>query len=93
MTYFKAVRPDGASFHDRTVMWTVGEVTTHPNPREGKDPSGYLSVSTEPADCTGMRWPCRLLVVEPVDGHPVWTPHPKDMPHKRAAHAWRVVEE
>jgi hypothetical protein len=30
------------------------------------DASTYLSASTEKADCTGFRWPCRLFEVEPL---------------------------
>ncbi len=88
-TYYKATRPDGTSFYDGTTTWEVGKVTTLP------DGSGlpYLSVSVEPADCTGMEWPCRLFRVEPVEGHEVTTPNAKNLPNKRAATAWRVVEE
>ena len=96
-TYYKAVRPDGTSFHDPSFRWvpesgTVeGVVVTHPDPHDAS-PSGWLSVATVPTDCTGMRWPCRLLEVEPVEGHPVTAPL-ENLPNKRAASAWLVVRE
>ena len=100
-TYYKAVRPDGTDFHSGTVQWaTPGRGRTrprtvkHPTAKQvGGDASGYLSVSTVPTDCTGMQWPCRLLTVEPVEGHEVTIPNPDDMPHKRASVAWRVTGE
>ena len=94
-TYYKAVRTDGTDFYSGRVLWDqVGEIVEHPNPGSpgGEDAKGYLSVSTSPTDCTGMRWPCRLLEVEPVEGVPVWEPTPS-LPSKRASHAWRVVRE
>ena len=94
-TYYKAVRPDGTDFYSGRVLWDrVGEIVRHPNPGipGGEDAKGYLSVSVSPTDCTGMRWPCRLFVVEQVEGIPVWEPTP-DLPSKRASHAWRVVRE
>ena len=94
-TYYKAVRPDGTDFYSGKVPWDrVGEIVEHPNPGifRGGDAGGYLSVSVSPTDCTGMDWPCRFFVVEPVEGAPVWEPTP-GLPSKRAAHAWRVVRE
>ena len=100
MTYYKAVRPDGTSFHDRSFRWlpesgpAEGHTVTHPTASTvGEHASGYLSVSVTPADCIGMRWPCRLFEVEPVDGHEVTAPNPATMPNKRAAVAWRIVRE
>ena len=96
-TYYKAVRPDGTSFYDPDFRWVPesglieGVVVTHPAPHDA-NPSGWLSVATVPTDCTGMGWPCRLLAVEPVEGNPVTAPL-DDLPHKRAASAWRVVRE
>ena len=96
-TYYKAVRPDGTSFYDPDFRWVPesglieGVVVTHPAPHDA-NPSGWLSVATVPTDCTGMRWPCRLLAVEPVEGNPVTAPL-DDLPHRRAASAWRVVRE
>ena len=100
-TYYKAVRPDGTDFYTGTVQWatpgagrTRPRTVKHPTAKQvGGDASGYLSVSTVPTDCTGMEWPCRLLTVEPVEGHEVTTPEPDDMPHKRASVAWRVTGE
>ena len=94
-TYYKAVRPDGTDFYSGRVAWDrMGEIVRHPNPGspDEHDAKGYLSVSVSPTDCTGMKWPCRLFVVEPVDGVPVWEPT-SGMPSKRASHAWRVVRE
>ena len=78
-TYYKAVRPDGTDFHTGKVQWAPPEdhdgewVVTHPGGviPSAVEPSGMdavLCVSSEPADCTGFSWPCRLLEVEPVDG-------------------------
>ena len=94
-TYYKAVRPDGTDFYSGMVAWDrVGDIVRHPNPGSPglHDAKGYLSVSVSPTDCTGMKWPCRLLVVEPVEGFPVWEPTPS-LPSKRASHAWHVVRE
>ena len=94
-TYYKAVRPDGMDFYSGRVLWDrVGEIVEHPAPGSlgGEDARGYLSVSASPTDCTGMKWPCRLFAVEPVEGVPVWEPTPS-LPSKRASHAWRVVRE
>lgn len=95
-TYFKAIRPDGASFHDPSFMWAteVGGVTYHPtHGRSGNTSTaaGYLSVSTTATDCTGMRWPCRLLEVEPVGD--LFTPDPGGLPNKRAGLVFRTVRE
>ena len=103
MTLYKAVRPDGGSFHDPTFRWLPedgvvpdgGWLVKHPAPAarigRGSDATadGYLSVSTEPADCTGFKWPCRLLLVEPV-GRPALD---DSYPHKRRVRAARVVGE
>lgn len=100
-TYYKAIRPDGTDWFTGGLRWLPedgivpegGWLVEHPDPGPvgGSDAAGYLSVATVPTDCTGMGWPTRLLRVEPVGD--VWTPHPEDLPRKRAAHAWRVVEE
>ena len=96
--YYKAVRPDGTDFHTGTVRWAppVGHegewIVRHPTATVvGDGPGQYLSVATVPTDCTGMSWPCRLLLVEPVGF--VTTPEPEGMPNKRAGVAFRVVEE
>jgi len=104
-TYYKAVSLDGTSFHDPAFRWVpesgpveghevlhrLAKTTQYVLPWSGADQ--YLSVSVEPADCTGMSWPLRLLEVEPVDGFPVETPRQTTLPNKRAAMAWRVVRE
>lgn len=91
--YYKAVRPDGYSFHDPNFRWATepGGVTKHPDYRVGTYAGGYLSVSTSPSDCTGLEWPCRLLVVEPVGE--VFTPDRARLPNKRAGGAFRTIRE
>lgn len=99
--YYKAVRPDGGSFHRREFKWNLepGGITTHPDyvvdadgfPANGRDAGFYLSVAAVPTDCTGMSWPCRLLAVEPVGD--VWTPDAGVLPNKRAGMAFRTVRE
>ena len=102
-TYYKAVRPDGTDFRTGTVRWLLpvgdpmpggGMVVTHPTSRKRTDggSDGYLSVATVATECTGMRWPCRLAVVEPTRAA-VWTPDPGTLPSKRASWQWRVVAE
>ena len=100
MTYHKAVRPNGTSFHDPRFRWlpksgpVEGHVVAHPTASVvGDHAASYLSVSVSPTDCTGMEWPCLLLEVEPVDGHEVTAPNQATMPNKRAAVAWRIVRE
>ena len=101
--YWKAVRPDGTDFRTGTVRWLPpvgdpmpggGMVVTHPTSRKRTDggADGYLSVATVATECTGMRWPCRLAVVEPTRAT-VWTPDPGTLPSKRASWQWRVVAE
>jgi len=103
-TYYKAVRPDGTDFRTGTVRWLppVGEplpegglIVRHPTattPSFGDDAADYLSVSTEPANCTSMQWPCRLARVEATDAA-VWTPGATALPDKRAAVVWLVTAE
>ena len=103
-TYYKAVRPDGMDFFSGKVRWLPpageplpegGLIVRHPTattPSFGDDAADYLSVSTEPADCTGMLWPCRLALVEAADAA-VWTPDATALPDKRAAVAWLVTAE
>jgi hypothetical protein len=94
-TYYKATRPDGRDFMTGTIDYGAalvsGEVVRHPTSKRkvrGK-PATYLSVSTEPADCTGFAWPCRLFRVEPV-GRVGTAPN---LRNKRTTLALRVVEE
>ena len=103
-TYYKAVRPDGTDFFSGKVRWLPpageplpegGLIVRHPTattPSFGDDAAYYLSVSTEPADCTGMQWPCRLARLEAADAA-VWTPNATALPDKRAAVAWLVTAE
>ena len=103
-TYYKAVRPGGTDFRTGTVRWLppVGEplpegglIVRHPTattPNFGDDAADYLSVSTVPTDCTGIRWTCRLALVEAADAA-VWTPDATALPNKRAAVAWLVTAE
>ncbi len=96
MTYWKAVREDGADFHSGTVRWAPesgdipaeGLVVTHPTSTEWGDyHSTHLCASTSPTDCTGFTWPCRLLEVEPVS-----EVHEHEG-CKMSALSWRVVHE
>ena len=94
-TYYKATRPDGRDFQTGTIDYAAtlasGAVVRHPTSRRmvRDEPATYLSVSVEPADCTGFSWPCRLFRVEPegdaLDG--------MDLRNKRGVLALRVVEE
>ena len=68
MTYYKATRTDGTSFHDSATKWTVGRITRHPNPETSKGlcSSGVLHISDAPGEVlVGGSWPCRLFEVEP----------------------------
>ena len=103
VTFFKAVRPDGGSFHDPTFRWLPedgvipegGWLVEHPEPAgrigksSGASASDYLSVATVPTDCVGFRWPCRLLEVEPVGRACLDTFHAS----KRRVRAARVLRE
>ena len=93
--YYKAVRPNGTDFWSGTIDYAAalatGEPIQHPDPRPGsRDATHYLSVATKVTECTGMRWPCRVFVVEP-DGE-TWAPS-SGLPHKVACTSVRVVEE
>ncbi|MES2210944.1 MAG: hypothetical protein V4515_12300 [Chloroflexota bacterium] len=91
--YFKCTRPDGTDFRTGTVDYAAalvsGEVIRHPATMVKDEASTYLSVSVEPADCTGFEWPCRLFRVEPVGR----TLRASNLTNKRACRALRVVEE
>ena len=103
-TYWKAVRPDGTDFFSGKVRWLPpageplpegGLIVRHPTattPSFGDYAADYLSVSTEPANCTSMQWPCRLARVEATDAA-VWTPDATALPDKRASLAWLVTAE
>ena len=91
MTYYKATRTDGTSFHDETTQWKVGRITRI----EGKKGKllcrkGILHASTEPTETlVGGSWPCRLFIVEPRSKVITNDNHR----YKVGAHAWKVVEE
>ena len=95
-TYYKAVRPDGTDFRTGTIQWAPPEghegewVVRHPTSAEiGADASSYLSVSTVPTDCVGMKWPCRLFEVESVgDVEPSG-----DISNKVAGLEFKIVRE
>lgn len=95
-TYYKCVRPDGTDFHTGSVQWAPPEghegewIVRHHTAKEvGRDASEYLSVSTVVTNCTGMRWPCRLLTVEAVGDVALSA----EQPHKRAGVTFRVTGE
>ena len=96
MTYWKAVRGDGTDFYSGTVRWAPeqgdipaeGIAVAHPTSTAwGEDHSTHLCASTSPTDCTGFKWPCRLLEMEPVaEVH-------EHAGSKVSALSWRVVRE
>lgn len=94
--YYKAIRPDGFDFHTQTVDYgkaakSRSKKLKHPAGREAAvNASAYLSVATVPTDCTGMKWPARLLEVEAVG--PAWEPH-VDLPNKRAVLEMKIIRE
>ena len=94
-TYYKAVRPDGTDFHSGQVQWVPvdglpeeGWRVDHPTSTEWEmDHSTNLCASSEPANCIGFGWPCRLLAVEPItEAHH----HGRS---KWSALSWRVTGE
>ena len=90
MTYYKATRPDGTSFYDRTTKWTVGRIVKHPVPdlSLGLCSAGVLHISDAPGEVlVGGSWPCRLFEVEP-RGELV-----SDGSHKHGCAAVKVVRE
>lgn len=95
-TYYKATRIDGTDFHAGTIDYAAalasGEVVRHPTSKRKVrgDAGTYLSISTEPADCTGVSWPARLFRVAPVGRVGKGG---RDLPNKRTCLAMRVVEE
>jgi len=97
-TYFKAVRMNGRDNYSNSITWAPEApefpyVVTHPDPEEGYGAAQYFSVSVDATNCTGHAWPCRLLEVEAVRGHEVFTPNAVNLPSKRAATAFRVLRE
>ena len=101
-TYYKSVRLNGTDFYTGELQWAPPEgheapwIVYHPSELQevpSAFPSDFLSVATVPTDCTGAAWPCRLLQVRPVEGHPVATPGEKRFPNRAAATAWEVIAE
>ena len=101
-TYYKSVRLNGTDFHTGELQWAPPEgheapwIVYHPSGLQkvpSTHPRDFLSVATVPTDCAGMAWPCRLLLVRPVEGHPVATPGRKKYPNRVAATAWEVITE
>lgn len=96
-TYFKAVRPEGTTFHDATFRWVpedgdpTGTVVRHPSTSTEILPAHLLTTSTEVAERTGFRWPARLLTVTPGDDVHAATHHVK--PHEAMSREWRVTGE
>jgi hypothetical protein len=96
---FKAVSPSGFDFHTGTIDYAsalgTGKPVRHPCPDIGFTSdhtfaaAHYLSAATVATDCTGMKWPCRLLRVQPVG---VTASDPK-LRHKIRCEALLVVEE
>ena len=89
-TYYKATRPDGTSFYDRTTRWKVGRIVRHPAPglSLGLCSAGVLHISDAPGETlTGGLWPCRLFEVEP-RGELV-----SDGSHKHGCAVVKVVRE
>lgn len=96
-TYYKAVDLNYKDFFSGTVDYSVGNTVVHPSPgkKNGKEASGYLSVTTDPRAAVGARWPLRLLEVE---AEVVWAPHfqghgKDDLDKKRATHKLTVLRE
>ena len=101
-TYYNSVRLNGTDFHTGELQWAPPEgheapwIVYHPSGCQevsSTHPRDFLSAATVPTDCAGMAWPCRLLEVRPVEGHPVATPGGKEFPNRVVATAWEVVAE
>ena len=102
LSYYKSVRLNGTDFYAGKTQWAPPEgheapwIVYHPSGCQevpSTHPRDFLSVATVPTDCSGMAWPCRLLQVRPVEGHPVATPGRKKFPNRVVATAWEVVAE
>jgi hypothetical protein len=91
MTYYKATKPDGTSFHDGTTLWRVGRITR----LDGEHGTtlcnaGVLHAATRPGESlVGGSWPCRLFEVEPRTELVTDAKHP----YKVGAYVWKVVRE
>ena len=85
--------PEGHSSGDPIPEnWTVRHPSSLALPADdvARKASDYLSVSVSATECTGMKWPCRLLQVEPASEAIGATP---GLPSKRVAVSFRVVKE
>ena len=88
MTYYKATRPDGTSFHDATTAWSVGETVKIEMEDRKADlcGNGILHAADAPGETLiGGSWPCRLFEVE---GTPV-----AQEGHKFGFHELTVIRE
>ncbi len=90
-TFYKAFAPDGFDFNSHTIdygkAFAAGETVKHPRP--GKEVTGYLSVTDDPTELPGARWPLVLWEVEPVGKS--WKA--SDYKHKHACHEVRGVRQ
>lgn len=93
--YWKATRLNGTDFFtgaiDYAYAQATGQPVVHPRPERGCSARGYFSVATTATDCTGMEWPCRLFVVEPIGE--TWVPDSLCLPNKVACTQMQVVKE
>ena len=88
MTYYKATRPDGKSFHDAKTAWAVGETVKIKKKDRRADLCGVgiLHAADAPGETlVGGSWPCRLFEVE---GEPV-----AQEGHKFGFHELTVIRE
>jgi hypothetical protein len=88
--YWKAVSPAYTSWTG--LRWDIGATVTHPSSTTmvPDKPETYLSLAVHPTQTlSGVRWPCRLLRVEPI-GEVIESGWYR---HKRCALSARVVDE
>lgn len=67
--FWKATGPDGMDFYTGSIDYAAALHSGEPLPElsGGEFPGGgWYHVGVHPTSCVGMRWPCRLFVVEPV---------------------------
>lgn len=87
-TYYKAVREDGYDFATGTIKYEVGKTIRHPAPHK-RDASGYLSVTVDPTDVPGGRWPLRMFEVK---ARWAWRDG-QSYKNKRCTHKLKVLRE
>ena len=88
--FWKATRPDGTDFYTGSIDYAAALESGEPLPElsGGEFPGeGWYHVGVHPPSCLGMRWPCRLFVVEPVG------PVEHEGQDKAGVRSLRVVEE